>query len=124
MATRHRVTAWVLLLLGAMLGSGAPAAADDAQERMAARVPAILQLKQAGVVGENNQGYLEFRAAAKEGEALVAAENQDRRAAYEAIARKTGASVDQVGRRMALKRVERAGAGEWVQGPDGQWARK
>jgi uncharacterized protein YdbL (DUF1318 family) len=118
------VTAWVLLLLGAMLGSGAPAAADDAQARMAARVPAILQLKQAGVVGENNQGYLEFRAAAKEGEALVAAENQDRRSAYEVIARKTGATVDQVGRRMALKRVERAGAGEWVQGPDGQWARK
>jgi hypothetical protein len=115
-------TVW--LVLAALLAVIPAAAADNAQERMTARVPAILKLKTAGVVGENNLGFLELRGSSREGADVVAAENQDRKAAYEVIARKTGASLEQVGKRMALKRVERAAAGEWVQMPDGRWTQK
>jgi uncharacterized protein YdbL (DUF1318 family) len=122
--TARRLVATVWLVLASLLVAMSTAAADNPQERMAARVPAILKLKTAGVVGENNLGFLEFRGSSREGADVVAAENQDRKAAYEAIARKTGASLEQVGKRMALKRVERAEAGEWVQMPDGRWTQK
>ncbi len=123
MTARCMVTT-VWLVLAALLAVIPAAAADNAQERMTARVPAILKLKTAGVVGENNLGFLELRGSSREGADVVAAENQDRKAAYEVIARKTGASLEQVGKRMALKRVERAAAGEWVQMPDGRWTQK
>lgn len=123
MTARCMVTT-VWLVLAALLAAIPAAAADNAQERMTARVPAILKLKTAGVVGENNLGFLELRGSSREGADVVAAENQDRKAAYEVIARKTGASLEQVGKRMALKRVERAAAGEWVQMPDGRWTQK
>jgi hypothetical protein len=99
--------------------------AGSVKERMKARAPEILKLKTQGLVGENNQGYLEVRAAANGNAAsLVKAENQDRRMVYEAIAAKTGGSVEQVGQRAAAQRAERAGGGEWVQTPSGKWVQK
>ena len=99
--------------------------AGSVKERMKARAPAILKLKTQGLVGENNQGYLEVRGAASGSAAsLVKAENQDRRMVYKAIAAKTGGSVEQVGQRAAAQRAGRAGGGEWVQTPSGEWVQK
>ena len=101
------------------------AQAGSVKERMKARAPAILNLKTQGLVGENNQGYLEVRGGGGgNAAALVAAENEDRRRVYEAIAAKTGGSVEQVGQRAAARRAEVAGGGEWVQKPGGEWFQK
>ena len=97
-----------------------PAALD----RMKARLPAIVALKSKGVIGENHQGYLEFVGKSREGAAIVKAENADRQALYTAVARKTGASVEQVGQRAALKWKQNLGKGEYFKNEDGSWMQK
>ncbi|MBL0715999.1 MAG: YdbL family protein [Desulfosarcina sp.] len=98
--------------------------AGSVKDRMAARNPQIVQLKGKGLVGENNQGYLELRGSDRADAALVKAENKDRRLVYKAIAKKTGGTAEQVGRQVAAKRVSKAGRGEWLQKPGGEWYRK
>lgn len=63
-----------------------------------ARLPAIEALWSEGKIGENNQGYVEARAelSAKE-QTLLHAENADRKAVYQAIARSTQLTPKQVG---------------------------
>ncbi len=123
---RRNAIGLLALTLAALLLLITPAAqAGSVKERMKARAAAILDLKTQGLVGENNQGYLEVRGAADGNAAsLVKAENEDRRMVYKAIAAKTGGSVEQVGQRAAAQRAERAGGGEWVQTPGGEWNRK
>lgn len=113
-----------LIIAMAVISLSIPSAAqaDSVKERMASRAPEILELKSQGLIGENNQGYLEIRGAGAGGAgALVDAENKDRQMVYKAIAAKTGASVAQVGQRAAAKRTQVAGAGEWLQKPNGEW---
>lgn len=111
------VLAAVLLLSGA-------AVADALQDRMKERLPAIVALKTKGVIGETYQGYLEFVGQSREGAAVVAAENADRKALYTRVAQKTGASVEQVGRRAALKWKQNLGSGEYFKNEDGSWIQK
>ena len=70
-------------------------------------------MKSKGVIGENHQGYLEFVGQRRDGAAIVKAENADRKALYTAIAKKTGASPEQVGTRAALKWKKNLAAGEY-----------
>lgn len=100
-----------------------PGYSASIKERMAARIPAITQLKDSGVVGENNKGYLEYRAA-KKNEQLVKDENADRRRVYTAIAKKQGAPVDLVGKRRAAMILQNGKAGQWFQKNDGSWFKK
>ncbi|MBG0788905.1 MAG: YdbL family protein [Desulfovibrionaceae bacterium] len=97
--------------------------AQSLRERMAERAPAIVALKDQGVVGENNRGFLEFRAAKTQAD-MVAAENQDRATVYKAIAQKTGTSAELVGQRRAGKLAQMAHPGNWLQSPDGHWYKK
>lgn len=90
---------------------------------MAERIPAINSLKNAGVVGENNQGYLEFRAA-KKSEQLVEDENKDRNTVYSAIAKNQGATAALVGKRRAKMIEEKGQSGQWFQKDDGSWYKK
>ena len=112
-----------MALAAALLIAAVPAAAQGMKERMAARLPVIDDLRTRGIVGENNQGYLEFLGA-KEREDLVAAENADRRQVYAAIAKKTGARPEVVGQRRALQIAENARPGVHLQRPDGSWYTK
>ena len=99
--------------------------AKGIKERMRDRLPAIAELKQQGIVGENNAGYLEFvnkNKAKKEG--LIEEENSDRRTVYQAIAQKTGTSVEKVGQRRAIQIAEKAEPGEWLQNEKGKWYQK
>lgn len=98
--------------------------AGGIKERMKARQPQIKALKAAGLIGENNKGYLEFVGGAKKDEAMVAAENQDRKKVYTAIAKQQGTTPDLVGRRRALKLSKIAAPGHWIQDQNGKWARK
>ena len=101
-----------------------PASAGPLQDRMKARLPEIVALKSKGVIGETYQGYLAFVGQNREGADIVAAENEDRKMLYQAIAQKTGATAEQVGRRAALKWKENLGPGEYFQNEDGSWMKK
>ncbi len=94
------------------------------KERMAARVPEINALKDKGIIGENNKGYLEYRTGQRPKEQLVVAENTDREAVYQAIAKSQNASVELVGKRRANMIAESGVTGRWYQAPDGKWYKK
>jgi len=113
-----------LLVIMMMVMAAGTAWAQDIKARMKDRLPQIVDLKTRGVVGENNQGYLEMLKGQTEKQDVVQAENNDRRAIYEHIAKKTGADVAVVGQRRAIQIAEKASAGEWLQDASGNWYKK
>ena len=125
-ASRCKQIGWLAIAAALLLLMTTPAVqAGSVKDRMAARAPEVLKLKTQGLIGENNQGYLEIRGDGGGNAAgLVKAENSDRRMVYKAIAAKTGGSVEQVGQRAAVRRAQVAGAGEWLQKPSGEWYQK
>lgn len=90
--------------------------------RMEERIPSIDALKTRGVLGENNRGFLDVRSGDDQG--VAAAENADRAAVYAALAKKTGASADGVGKARARQISAASAKGVWVQAENGQWAKK
>jgi len=102
----------------------ASASCADIKARMKDRLPRIIELKAAGIVGENNQGFLAFIGGNQSEQALVEAENQDRQLVYSAIAKQQGTTADVVGRRRALQIAENAKPGEWLQDAGGKWVQK
>lgn len=94
------------------------------KDRMAARIPAIAALKDQGVIGENNKGFLEYRSGNHPQQALIQAENADRAAVYAAIGKNQGAPASLVGARRAKMIAANAQAGHWYQKPDGSWYKK
>lgn len=101
------------------------AGADDIKARMQERLPAIVQMKADGIIGENNKGFLEFvPGAAKQDEGVVTAENKDRQMVYDAIAKQQATTADLVGERRAFQIAERAEPGEWLQDASGKWYKK
>jgi uncharacterized protein len=114
----------IAVIVAGMLCTAGLTWAQDLKERMHNRLPEIVDLKTRGVIGENNQGYLEFRSGTREKEDVVNAENKDRRAVYDGIAKKTGTTADLVGQRRALQIAEKAESGEWLQDQSGKWYQK
>jgi uncharacterized protein YdbL (DUF1318 family) len=102
----------------------ASAFCGDIKARMKDRLPRIIELKAAGIVGENNQGFLAFIGGNQSEQALVDAENQDRQLVYGAIAKQQGTTAEVVGRRRAMQIAENAKPGEWLQDAGGKWAQK
>jgi len=97
---------------------------QDIKARIKARRPIILELKAAGIIGENSAGYLEFRGSKKKNEDVVKAENSDRKIVYKKIGEKTGTTAEVVGQRRALKIAELAKPGDWLQNASGKWYKK
>jgi len=114
----------VTLLVTAFLCSALYAQPADVKERMLARVPAINSLKDKGLVGENNNGFVEYRTDARPQQDLISAENQDRKVVYAAIAKKQNVDINLVGQRRAKQIRDIGGAGHWFQKPDGSWYKK
>lgn len=112
------------LLISIFIFAAIPAAAESPIERMDNRAPEIIELKAKGVIGENNAGYIEFVGGAREKQAVVDAENADRKMVFSEIAQKNGVSIGEVGRQYAVKRAENAGSGEWLQDANGKWYQK
>lgn len=85
----------------------------------------LAQVKAAGQVGEQLDGYLGVVQpnAPADVHALVDGINRERRAAYEAIAKKNGVKVDEVARVTAQKVIGQAAPGHYVQTPSG-WQRR
>ncbi len=111
------------VVAGVFLFSAA-AFSGDIKTRMKDRLPKIIELKAAGIIGENSQGFLAFVGGNEREQALVDAENKDRQRIYSAIAKQQGTTADVVGRRRALQIAEKAKPGEWLQDAGGKWVQK
>ncbi|OCC14286.1 hypothetical protein DBT_2275 [Dissulfuribacter thermophilus] len=96
----------------------------EAKARMLKRIPAILELKQKGIVGENNRGFLELIRQDKRAKKLVDDENRDRRIIYAFISKQQGVSIDVVERLRAKQIRHKARPGEWLQDQTGRWYKK
>ena len=113
-----------LLVAGLIVSFAGSAWAQDIKTRMRSRLPVIVALKARGIVGENNQGYLSIIKKPTDKQAVISAENQDRRKIYTAIAKKQGTTPELVGQRRALQISQKAGPGTMVQDAGGKWRKK
>lgn len=104
---------------------GAERSLDEIKTSIRARVNDIHALKKAGAVGEDSRGYLGIVDASKGSKVkeLVEAENADRRALYQILAREHGVSVAEEERANARARHERAPKGDWIE-VGGKWVQK
>ncbi len=116
---------WIFFIFGAISATQVLGAdLGTIKERMKDRLPTIKALKVKGVLGENNQGYLEFLGSKRENEPVAAAENADRRKVYQAIANQQNVALDVVERHRAVQIRERADSGEWLEDAKGNWYQK
>ncbi len=114
----------MVLAIAMLLAFAASLPAQGIKERMKERLPVIAELKQQGIVGEDNRGYLAFVGDVKSHEALIEQENQDRKTIYAQIAAQQNTSISVVEKNRALQLAQRAAPGTYVQKPDGTWVRK
>ena len=85
------------------------------------------QLKQAGALGENNQGYVQVRESSPAAESVAQAENYDRQVIYQAIVEQNGLGPEGMANVQAVfAEVQRGKArpGEWFQSRTGEWTEK
>jgi uncharacterized protein YdbL (DUF1318 family) len=112
-----------VFILGIML-TNAYASSKSIKKRMIERLPTIRALKEKGLVGENNKGYLEFVSSKQENADVVEAENKDRKKVYDAIAKQQGTTVELVGKHRAIQLAKKAKPGEWLQDANSKWYKK
>jgi len=112
-----------VFILGILL-TNAYASSKSIKKRMIERLPTIRALKEKGLVGENNKGYLEFVGSTQENADVVEAENKDRKKVYEAIAKQQGTTVELVGKHRAIQIANKAQAGELLQDANSKWYKK
>jgi uncharacterized protein YdbL (DUF1318 family) len=115
---------FVATLVACLFFFSAAALGDNIKQRMKNRLPQIIALKAAGIIGENHQGLLAFVGDNQQEQALVEAENKDRQLVYGAIAKQQGTTAAVVAQRRALQIAENAKPGEWLQDASGKWVQK
>lgn len=99
-------------------------AVKSALDGRKARFAQLKDLKAKGQIGETNRGYVQKLGGGKEVDAVVAAENKDRKAVYEAIVQQNSlgagalATVEAV---FAGVQRDKAEPGEKVQDASGRW---
>ena len=101
-------------------------AVEAALESRRNRFDQLAEFKAKGVIGENNQGYVEFLSGDDAAKILVDAENSNRRIIYQTIAEQNGlkdaiATIEKV---FAQVQRDKAQSGERIQTEDGQWVSK
>lgn len=113
-----------------------PARADRMQElkdRFQERYPTLVQLKNAGKVGETSKGLVDVVNASHSSEkvsekytigSFVVEENKDRHELYQIIAQQQRVTADVVAARAAKRNFERATPDEYLKLDDGKWVRK
>jgi hypothetical protein len=114
----------ISFLLVGILAAGTSALAASIKDRMKDRLPEIEALKDKGIIGETNRGYLQFRGSTQEKEDIVNAENADRQKVYDAIAKQQGVTIEVVEQRRALQSAQLAKPGHWLQDEAGKWYQK
>ena len=91
------------------------------------RYAQIQALKREGVIGENNKGYVSDLRKDATSATMVTAENRDRRVIYENLAtqNKLGSTgLLEVQKAFAEVQRDKAGAGDMIQTPSGDWEKK
>ncbi len=121
---RNYIFAIISIFIISFLAAGEQAAADSVKDRMLARIPAINALKDKGLIGENNRGFLEYRTGEKPQQDMVNAENQDRKTVYQSIAQSQKVDAVLVGQRRANQIAANGVKGHWFQNADGSWYKK
>lgn len=124
MRYRNHILFVCTILLTLVFLSSLNASAASEKQRMLDRIPAINTLKDKGLIGENNKGYLEYRSGSKPQQQLVSAENKDRKTVYGAIAKSQKVDLGLVGQRRAQQISAKGAKGHWFQKPDGSWYKK
>jgi uncharacterized protein YdbL (DUF1318 family) len=81
------------------------------------------EARQQGLVGETLSGYIATVTQNADAQALVDRINQGRQQQYQALALRNNMAAE-VGRIAGQKLVERAAAGQYVRGINGQWLKK
>jgi uncharacterized protein YdbL (DUF1318 family) len=100
-------------------------AEDALLDSMGARLPALMELKLAGVVGETNMGLVEARGAVeREQRRLLSDENRDRLAYYKMLSDRLGVPVATVQRKRAEQIRENSPKGVWFESKSGDWQRE
>ena len=92
-----------------------------------ARFDVLKSLKQKGIVGENNRGYVELLGGDSDAKNLVDLENKDRRFVYEKIAEQNNlppGSLSTVESIFAQVQRDKADPGERIQDAAGNWVHK
>lgn len=117
----------IILMMCLVFGCSAAVLADsDAQikERMKQRLTKVNEYKDKGVLGESKTGYLQTRADDAAAAKVATEENADRKTVYGEIAKKTGATADQVGQKRAEQIAKNSKKGHWLQDSAGKWYQK
>ena len=124
----HRTLSFFLtavLTLFIIPGTAVGDAATDATQRIKDRLAQVDALKASGDIGEDAMGYLSKRKAlGSRQNAIVDAENDDRKILYQTVANRTGQTVKEVGQQRAIQIAARARSGVWLQRPDGEWVQR
>lgn len=100
---------------------------DQALKNRQGRFQQLQGLKQAGIIGENNKGYVTELKSDPGAAAVVVAENADRGVIYRALVDQNALGPNgmrEVERAFSEVQNEKAVSGEMVQSPSGNWVRK
>ncbi len=120
----------ILVAATLLLGAASVYADDDsdlkkAQQSMTERLKTVVEYKKSGKIGENNLGYIVARVKDdKDLDAVVAADNADRKQIYDLVAKKMKSSSQQVGKQRAIIIAKNAKPGDWLQADNGKWYQK
>ncbi len=99
------------------------AALDGRRERF----DQLRTLKEQGLIGENNKGYIQLLTDDPQAEGLVEAENKDRQFIYKIIVEQNNLPADSLSTIetvFAQEQRERAKPGDKIQEPNGNWVAK
>ncbi|MBK5142231.1 YdbL family protein [Budviciaceae bacterium BWR-B9] len=91
---------------------------------VAASALTLKEAKQQGLVGETLNGYIAPVKPTAEAQALTDKINQARTEQYKSVAAENNVNVNDVAKMAGQKLVNRAEAGEYVKGINGQWLKK
>ena len=100
---------------------------EQALKNRQARYLQLQSLKQKGVVGEDNKGFVADLERDPQSAAMASLENRDRRIIYQALVdqnRLGPAGMTEVQRVFAEVQRDKASSGEYIQTPTGEWLRK
>lgn len=100
---------------------------EQALKNRQARYLQLQSLKQKGVVGEDNKGFVADLERDPQSAAMASSENRDRRIIYQALVdqnRLGPAGMTEVQRVFAEVQRDKASSGEYIQTPKGEWLRK
>lgn len=100
---------------------------ENALQNRQGRYSQIQHMKDGGILGEDNQGYVKVLKQIPDADAMASAENADRRVIYQAIVAQNNlgpAGLGPVQTAFAEVQREKAASGNFIQQPSGDWVQK